>query len=109
MSRLHVGARAPWAVPFVFSTGTLDGTTIDRVLLRIVKPSGAVLDAVDAAPSASALASVTALWVLAADGSSVTEDGAHVSRCYFYSAADALLGWSEPVSFTVDPNPVAFP
>lgn len=109
MSRLHVGARAPWAIPFVFATGEIDGTTIDRVLLRVIKPSGGQVDVVDGAPSVSSTSSVTALWALAADGSSVIEDGAHFARAYFYDAADALLGWSDLVQFTVERNSVAFP
>lgn len=108
MSRLHVGARAPWAVPFVVATKTLDGTTVERMLVRLVTPEGVVIDVNDASPITTTT-SVTALWSLAADGSSVTEDGTWEWRAFFYDGANALLGWSEVFSLTVDKNPIAFP
>lgn len=108
MSNLHVGARAPWAVPFVLATGAIDGTDVARVLVRIVLPSGATID-IDGAPSVATLSSVTALWSLAADGSSVVEDGIAQWRAYLYDSGDALLGWTKPAQLTIDPNPVPFP
>lgn len=108
MSNLHVGARAPWAVPFVIATGSLDGTTVGRVIVRLVPPTGESIDVDDESP-VTTTTSVTALWSLAADGSSVAEDGIWKWRAYFYDAGDALLGWTYPRDLQVDKNPIAFP
>lgn len=108
MSNLHVGARAPWAVPFAVPTGTLDGTTVERIVVRLVTPAGVVIDVEDSSPITTTT-SATALWSLAADGSSVQEDGVWIWRSYFYDAGDALLAWSVPQQMKVDPNPIPFP
>ncbi len=109
MSNLHVGARAPWAVPFVLATGAIDGTGVLRVIVRIVLPDGAGTVDVDVAPSVSSVSSVTALWALAADGSSVTTEGIATCRAFFYGAANALLGWTTTFQLPIDKNPVPFP
>jgi hypothetical protein len=96
-------------VPFrVALLGELDGTTVERVVVRLKRPSGEFSAFSDSSPQTTT-ESVVAVWPLAADGSSVPEPGAWEWVAFFYSAADALLGWSDPGTLPVEPEIVPFP
>jgi hypothetical protein len=98
---LYVGDRSPKAVRFVVSTGSVNGTTVASVALKVRAPNGE--EAAITPSTVTSATSVALTWVLAGDGSSLPVAGTYWARAWLYDAGSALLLDTDEQSFQVQP------
>lgn len=108
MSAVTQGARSPTAVEFIIATGAVVGTTVTRIVVRVLRPSGSQADVFDGPPTSSTATQIVARWVFASDGSSLPESGEHRWVATLYASA-ARLGDTNESTLPVAPRRVPLP
>lgn len=98
---LPAGSRAPKAIRFTLRTGPIDGTTVATVRLRVLDPKTKTQQTWTMTPSSATTTSVTCVYTLASDGTSVPNKGDYVCAAWLYGAGDVLLDVSKQGSFPI--------
>ena len=89
---LPAGSKAPKMVRFTIKTGSVDGTLVASVRVRVLNPKTGVQSTWGPmTPVSSTTTAVVCTYVLASDGSSVPDQGPYACVAWLYASGGALL------------------
>ena len=102
---LRAGDRAPRAIRFTIATGSVNGTLVASVRLRVLNPVTSVQQTWGPlVPTSTTTTSVVCTYVLASDGSSVPNAGQYPVAAWLYDSGGALLDVTEQGVLPIGPG-----
>lgn len=106
---LRAGDRGPKAVPFSVSCGSTPPANVTQLRVRVERPDGTEVEWTPVSITGSSGTTLTAQFVLAADGSSLPMPGQYLLRAWAYGAANAFLFETQEVIVIVGPASIGWP
>lgn len=106
---LRAGDRGPKAVPFSVSCGSTPPASVLQLRVRVEQPDGTEVEWTPVSITSASGSTITAQFVLAADGSSLPMPGQYLLRAWAYGTGGALLFETQEVIVIVGPASIGWP